>query len=185
MIISDRRAAVTDQIAARTGIDDALIEKLVRRFYDKVRDDPLLGPVFQERIADWEPHLQRMFAFWSSVALLTGHYSGQPMQKHLPLPIDATHFDRWLELFRQTARETCSPEGAAHFIERAERIAESLELGIASYHRVLLMKGERFRREEVHAPGFLHGDGTVRAEGRGQKSLENLIQRKDAGRRGA
>ncbi len=66
-----------------------------------------------------EPHLQRMCAFWSSVALMSGRYHGSPMTKHLPLPVDATHFDRWLALFEETAREVCLPEAEAHFVERA------------------------------------------------------------------
>jgi hemoglobin len=90
-----------------------------------------------------------MFAFWSSVALMSGRYHGSPMAKHMPLPIDAGHFDRWLALFEETAREICPPEAAAHFIERARRIAESLELGIAGQHGVLLRSGERFRRPEL------------------------------------
>lgn len=170
MFAPDRRAAITDEIASRTGIDEALTERLVRRFYDKVIDDPLLGPVFAARIGDWEIHLQRMFAFWSSVALLKGRYHGQPMQKHLPLPVDSVHFDRWLYLFRETAHETCSKEGAAHFIERAERIAESLELGIASHHCVMLMPGERFHLESIHAPDFSPGDDIVVAEEETKKS---------------
>jgi hemoglobin len=143
-----RRELTTEDIVQRTGIDDAMIESLVRRFYERVREDPLLGPVFEARIADWEPHLRQMFAFWSSVALLTGRYHGQPMVKHMPLPIDARHFDRWLELFEETARELCPPAAADHFVERARRIAESLELGVASRHGVFLGKGERFLRAE-------------------------------------
>jgi hemoglobin len=145
---ADRRARITAEIVERTGIDEALIERLVRAFYVKVRADPLLGPVFAERIADWEPHLRRMFAFWSSVALMSGRYHGRPMEKHLPLPVDARHFDRWLALFEETAQELCPPAAAEHFVERARRIAESLELGIAGRAGVLLMKGERFRRPE-------------------------------------
>ncbi|MET3779456.1 truncated hemoglobin YjbI [Brevundimonas sp. 1080] len=68
------------------------------------------------------------------------------MPKHLPLPIDARHFDRWLELFVETARTLCPPIAAYHFIERARRIAESLELGVANASGVLLAKGERFVR---------------------------------------
>ncbi len=67
------------------------------------------------------------------------------MVKHLPLPIDAAHFDRWSALFEETSRKVCTPSAAAHFNERARRIAESLELGIAGRHGVLLRKGERFR----------------------------------------
>lgn len=143
----DRRAETTARIARETGIDEAMIERLVRGFYARARADPLLGPVFAARIADWEPHLQRMCAFWSSVALMSGRYHGQPMRVHAPLPIDAAHFDRWLSLFEDTARELCPPAAAAHFVERARRIAESLELGIAISHGVMLGKGERYNME--------------------------------------
>jgi hemoglobin len=68
------------------------------------------------------------------------------MVKHLPLPVDGAHFDRWLALFRETVRELCPPAAQTHFIERAERIAESLEMGVAGYHGVMLGVGERFRR---------------------------------------
>jgi hemoglobin len=138
------REQITAEIAARTGIDDAMIERLVHAFYERVRVDELIGPVFAARIADWEPHLRRMCEFWSSVALLTGRYHGQPVPKHMPLPIDARHFDRWLALFTETADKLCPPAAATHFIERARRIAESLEMGVAARRGVLLAKGERF-----------------------------------------
>lgn len=134
------------QIEAETGIDEAMISALVDGFYDRVRADALIGPIFDERIHDWGPHLDQMKLFWSSVALMSGVYHGRPMPKHLPLPVDGHHFDRWLELFRATARDLCPPAAADHFIERAERIAESLELGIAGANGVLLRKGERYRR---------------------------------------
>lgn len=141
-----RRAAIIEQIRAETGIDEAMIERLVYGFYERVRADPLIGPVFNDRIHDWEPHLEQMRLFWSSVALMSGAYHGRPMPKHLPLPVDARHFDCWLELFGATARDLCPPAAADHFIERARRIAESLELGIAGANGVLLGKGERYLR---------------------------------------
>lgn len=146
MVDISRRAAITADIVARTGIDETLIECLVHSFYARVRNDALLGPVFAARISDWESHLQRMCAFWSSVALMSGRYHGQPMEKHLPLPVDSRHFDRWLALFTETAGEICEPAAAEHFIERANRIAQSLELGIAGQNGILLMKGERLQR---------------------------------------
>ena len=149
MTPAERREKITAEIVARTGITEPLIERLVRGFYAKVRSDAVLGPVFEARIHDWEPHLQRMFAFWSSVALMSGRYHGTPMAKHMPLPVDADHFDRWLALFEETAREVCSPEAATHFVELARRIAASLELGIAGAQGVLLGNGERFRRNEA------------------------------------
>jgi hemoglobin len=146
------REQITAEIAARTGIDDAMIDRLVRGFYERVRNDALLGPVFASRITDWEPHLQRMCAFWSSVALLSGRYHGQPMPRHMPLPIDGRYFDRWLALFGETARELCPPAAADHFIDRAQRIAESLEMGIAASRGVLLGKGQRFVDSSVGQP---------------------------------
>ncbi|MFP5296611.1 MAG: group III truncated hemoglobin [Alphaproteobacteria bacterium] len=144
--LASRREAVIEQIRAGTGIDEPMIARLVDAFYAKVRADPLLGPVFDARIADWEPHLQQMRLFWSSVALMSGVYHGRPMPKHLPLPVDAAHFDRWLELFEATAAEVCPPAAADHFIERARRIAESLELGVAGANGVLLRRGDRYVR---------------------------------------
>lgn len=120
------RPEITRALMDETGLDDAVLTRLVHAFYDRVRRDPTLGPIFAERISDWEPHLARMVAFWSSVALMTGRYHGSPMRAHLPLPVERAHFDRWLELFAQAARETCPPRGAAHVMERAERIAASI-----------------------------------------------------------
>jgi len=97
-------------------------------------------------VHDWEPHLQQMFAFWSSVMLKTGRYRGRPMEKHQRLPIDAEHFDRWLAIFEDTAREVCPPAAAARFAEMAQRIASSLELGIAAGQGVIVMPGQRYRR---------------------------------------
>jgi len=125
------RNLIVRDIVDRTGIDDAMIERLVRAFYARARLDPLIGPVFADAVQDWDDHIARLCAFWSSVALMSGRYHGQPMVAHLPLPIHAPHFDRWLELFAETAREVCPPVAATHFLERAHRIADSLELGIA------------------------------------------------------
>ena len=144
--VAARREAAVQRLREETGIDEAMIDALVEGFYARVRDDALIGPIFAARITDWAPHLAQMKLFWSSIALSTGVYQGRPMLKHLPLPIDARHFDRWLELFVETARDLCPTVAANHFIERARRIAESLELGVATANGVILAKGERFVR---------------------------------------
>lgn len=128
--------------AVARGVDEAMIERLVHRFYAQVQRDSLLGPVFAARITDWEPHLERMCGFWSSVMLRTGRYHGQPMPMHARLPVAGAHFDRWLALFEETAREVCGA-AADLFVERARRIAQSLELGIASSRGLLLGLDER------------------------------------------
>ncbi|MEY8843365.1 group III truncated hemoglobin [Cribrihabitans sp. XS_ASV171] len=67
------------QIEARTGLDDTVLRELVHAFYGKIPMDPVLGPIFAERITDWTPHLERMTTFWSSVALMTGRCHGAPV----------------------------------------------------------------------------------------------------------
>ena len=149
---ASRRARATAEIVARTGIDDGMIAALVHAFYAQVRDDSTLAPIFNQRISNWDVHLARMCDFWSSVVLHSGRYHGSPMQKHLDLPVDAAHFDRWLALFEVTAREICPPPAAAYFIDRARHIAQSLEIGIAGSNGVLLKPGARYLRTE--APSF-------------------------------
>jgi hemoglobin len=139
------RDLIVEQIIASAGIDEAMIDRLVRSFYGKARQDPLIGPIFESKVHDWEAHFARMGAFWSSVALMSGRYHGQPMAVHMPLPIDTPHFDRWLEIFAATAQEVCPPAAARYFLERAHRIADSLELGIA-------FKKKEIRPKRVRPP---------------------------------
>ena len=127
-----RRQGLIAEVMAKTGIDEALIRTLVHRFYERARQDELIGPIFNARVKDWDEHLARLCDFWSSVTLMSGRYHGQPMPVHAALPIEPHHFDRWLELFAATAREVCSAPAAQYFIDRAQRIADSLELGIAA-----------------------------------------------------
>lgn len=140
---SSRRAAFAADVTAETGIDDEMIHRLVHAFYDRVRDDAVLGPIFAERITDWEPHLAKMCAFWSSVMLMTGRYHGRPMPVHARLPVGAKHFDHWLALFETTARDVCPPAAAERFVEKSRLIAQSLEMGIATSRGVMLAPGER------------------------------------------
>jgi hemoglobin len=110
---NDRRAGLSRDIMAETGIDEAMIGRLVRTFYREIRVDPILGPIFNARITNWDDHIEKLCAFWSSVALMSGRYHGQPMQAHVALPVQRSHFDRWLDLFERTAIETCGPTASS------------------------------------------------------------------------
>ncbi|MCF3934899.1 group III truncated hemoglobin [Acuticoccus sp. M5D2P5] len=129
-IVASSRPEMTAAIMEETGLDEAVLRTLVHRFYAKIRADDLLGPIFAARITDWARHLERMVGFWCSVALMTGSYHGRPVPLHAPLPVEAAHFAHWLMLFRETAHEVCTPAGADHVIERAERIARSLQMAV-------------------------------------------------------
>ncbi|WP_153797168.1 group III truncated hemoglobin [Foetidibacter luteolus] len=82
------------------------VDLMVNSFYDKVRKDELLAPVFSSRITGhWEPHLQTMRNFWYSVLFAQPVYQGNPFAKHIGLIVDETHFNRWLQLFNANLDE--------------------------------------------------------------------------------
>ncbi|WP_309089383.1 group III truncated hemoglobin [Phenylobacterium sp.] len=115
------------------GITEGVIRTQVHTFYGRVREDPVLGPIFNGAVDDWDEHLAKLCDFWSSVLLVTGRFKGSPMAAHARTPgIETEHFPRWLEIWRDTARSVCRPEAADLFIAKAEMIGESLKLGLAA-----------------------------------------------------
>ncbi|MCX7864263.1 MAG: group III truncated hemoglobin [Novosphingobium sp.] len=119
--------------AQAIGIDETFISALVDAFYARIRKDDLLGPIFAERITDWDSHLERMKRFWRSILHNSGEYSGNPMAKHLAIPgLEESHFAHWLKLFYETLRDIeRHPEASRMIGDRARMIAESLLTGIA------------------------------------------------------
>ncbi|HUA90934.1 MAG TPA: group III truncated hemoglobin [Terracidiphilus sp.] len=122
---------------AQPSIGEEQIATLVDTFYTRVRQDETLGPVFERAIGgNWGPHLERMRAFWSSLLLASGRYKGNPMMKHIMLlpRIGPEHFERWLNLWRETAADVLPPQAAEVYINRAEIIAERLLSSVDQYH---------------------------------------------------
>jgi len=117
-------------MAPYDNITEPAIVVLVDRFYGKARSDPVIGPVFNAAVADWDEHLGKLHDFWSSVMLTTGRYKGNPMAVHLKQPIEPGFFDRWQALWRETAAELFTAPIAAQFVAKAERIGESLKLAL-------------------------------------------------------
>jgi len=97
------------------------IEILVNKFYEKVKADALLAPLFAH--VDWPHHLPIMYNFWSSMLLGDQSYQGNPFQKHVPLPLQAQHFDQWLKLFEATVDENFEGDRAQEVKDRARSIA--------------------------------------------------------------
>jgi hemoglobin len=110
------------------------IRNLVFGFYDKVRSDSLLSPVFSARIQDsaWPAHMQRMVAFWTAILFSERGFEGNPMQKHFSLPIDERHFFQWLALFRQTIDEQFAGLKAEEAKKRAASIAQIMNFKIST-----------------------------------------------------
>ncbi|MBC3540454.1 group III truncated hemoglobin [Rufibacter sediminis] len=105
------------------------IKRLVDTFYDHVNQDELLGPVFNEFArVDWEHHLPKMYAFWSTVLFGSMAYKGQPFPKHLAMPIDRAHFTRWIALFTQTVDELFAGSMANQAKQKAASIANIFQM---------------------------------------------------------
>ncbi len=104
---------------------------LVNQFYDTVRKDTALQPVFEKAIGgNWAPHLERMVDFWSTVMLGTRDFQGNVYGKHMLLNgVEPEHFHRWLELFEEAAYRLFEKEIADEFSIVAHRIANSLQFG--------------------------------------------------------
>lgn len=84
-------------------IEDILdIRLLVDLFYDKVRKDAIIGHVFNDKIQDWNRHLEKMYRFWQTILLDEHTYQGSPFPLHATMPIDKKHFERWVFLWDET-----------------------------------------------------------------------------------
>lgn len=106
-------------------LNEQSIATLVDTFYARVREDDLIGPVFNRVVADWPEHLAKLKDFWSSVMLGVGAYKGNPMMAHLPIPeMDQPHLVRWLTLWQQTTAEIFEPEAADTFLGKAIMVGE-------------------------------------------------------------
>ena len=99
------------------------IQLMVDTFYNKVKADDLLGPIFENVVqGDWTKHLKKMYNFWETVLLNVHKYTGSPFQKHIPLPIEAMHFERWLSLFHATVDDLFQGEKAEEVKKRSSQM---------------------------------------------------------------
>ena len=117
-------------------ITTADIKKLVDAFYEKVRRDELLSPIFNDRIQDrWPQHLEKMYSFWQTVLLNERTYFGSPFPPHAQLPVGHSHFQRWMRLFIETTDTLFDGKKAEEAKWRAEKMAELFENKIEHYKK--------------------------------------------------
>ena len=119
------------------------IVQLVYGFYDKVRQDEVLGPIFNQHVKNWDTHLPTMVDFWSSALRGTARFRGSPMPKHAALPgLSIELFQRWLQLFRQTTASLPNAALAEKANDLAHRIAQSLWYGYQMKQGASTLAGE-------------------------------------------
>jgi hemoglobin len=99
---------------------------LLRHFYADVRQHHLIGPIFNRTIHDWPAHLETIADFWSNVTGGPLRYSGPMPMKHVPLGLDARHFDAWLDLWRRHCRAHIGGAEGEELITAAESIGERI-----------------------------------------------------------
>ena len=126
------------QTPAAPTVGEAEMDRLVRRFYDLCHDDPVLGPFFEQTVADFDAHVQVVIDFWSSALLKTGRYRGNQFMAHAKHPIEPEHFDIWLELFEKAANEVLPPAMAAEAMVKARQMGRSIKAGMFT------VPGQRF-----------------------------------------
>jgi len=122
------------------------VARLVDAFYDRVRADNLLGPIFDDVAhVDWATHLPRMYDFWEAVLFGAATFKGDPLVVHAALsrqiPLTNGTFDRWVALFYATVDDLFAGPMADQAKLRAGRIAATLQRYLAPdplrYHRAI------------------------------------------------
>jgi len=115
-------------------IDD--VKLLVNTFYQKVRENELLGPIFNGVIKDrWPEHLEKMYRFWQTVLLEDHTYFGSPFPPHAMLPVEKKHFDTWLGLWHGTIDSFFAGEKANEAKWRGDKMAVMF-LSKIDYYRI-------------------------------------------------
>ena len=104
------------------------ISNLLRRFYADVRQDPLIGPIFNSQIKDWKHHLEVIGSFWETLLGGSRSYARPMPMKHLPLQLTQEHFERWLFLWQANCRAQLPADVAREMIDLAHHIAGRLRL---------------------------------------------------------
>jgi hemoglobin len=117
--------------AARREIDGvADVEDLVRRFYQAVIPDTLLGPIFRDMGVDWSEHIPKLVDFWAGRLLGIRGYDGNPVGAHQPVldrcPFGAAEVARWLELWEETVDDLFFGQVAELAKQRAHMAAGAI-----------------------------------------------------------
>jgi len=116
------------------------IATVVERFYQIAEQDPVIGPVFADKVGDWPGHLQVVRDFWSQILLGTHRYQGDAFKAHDGMSLEPHHFDRWLAILAQVANEELPPVLAAKAMAQATHMRQCLQSGGGGPHKPHLIK---------------------------------------------
>ena len=105
-------------------------ERLVRAFYGRALEDPIIGFIFVDVAKlDLEAHVPRLTSFWETILLGAQSYGGGAFRPHAQLHgkvrLRRGHFERWLALWRGTVDELFEGERAELAKTHALRVARA------------------------------------------------------------
>lgn len=107
------------------------IKTMVNSFYSQVRENELIGPIFDEVIRDrWGVHLEKMYTFWQTILFEEHTYFGSPFPPHAKLPVSAIHFEQWVTIFNQNMDNLFEGPKADEAKWRAEKMAQMFQIKI-------------------------------------------------------
>lgn len=107
-------------------------EVLVRAFYSRAMQDPLIGFIFTDVAKlDLEAHVPVITRFWETILLGAGTYSGGAFRPHAVLnqrvPLLTGHFDRWVTLWCAAVDERFAGDHADLAKAHARRVARAFD----------------------------------------------------------
>ena len=115
------------------------VERLVRRFYQAVIPDPVLGPTFHDFGVDWAVHIPKLVDFWAGRLLDHPGYVGNAVGAHQPVlercPFGQRELARWLELWEEIVDELFVGELAERAKQRAELAGDAIASLIRRHER--------------------------------------------------
>jgi hemoglobin len=118
-------------VTVRRDIEDRSdCERLVRAFYGRALEDPIIGWIFTDVAhLDLEAHVPVIASFWETILLGARSYGGGAFAPHaaihLRAPLQGGHFARWLMLWRATVDEQFAGPRAELAKSHAERVARA------------------------------------------------------------
>ena len=117
------------------------VKQLVVTFYEKVRRDAVLGPIFNQVISNWEEHFDLLTDFWETQLFLQRKYDGNPVTAHQEVDdkinnsITSEHFGLWLNIWFETIDQLFEGETSWIAKNRAQKMSTMLFLKIFEHRK--------------------------------------------------
>ncbi len=115
------------------------VAKLIHAFYAEVREDDLLGPIFNSMIKDWDKHLDLLTDFWETNLFFVKKYTGNPLEAHVRTDkfnnhtINEFHFGTWLNLWFKNIDDLFEGENAQLAKNRARNMSTFMNMEIFNH----------------------------------------------------